>query len=369
MPDYTAMGFLEERRAVKFKQNLEETIARNRALWGRESQGRVLAKIDLDSCRSFETWDRAIAPDVCPDAAKMLNVFFDDFAKRADLLDDGTPTARPNIGDAAFGAYAGAEITFVQGGGVSKPMLDDLGEMDRLSYDPHSRWLAHLEESTRFFSEACEGACPTSIIETVDGLNFAENVMGPKAFFEIYDHPQELLRLFDFALEFNVRMIEMQRKYIKKWNGGYFDLHEEWLPGDCIWLSIDAWGLCSPESFRSLGRHHLQRIMDHFGGGWIHMHNSHLHLLDEIVGLDGLVGIGILDDPRQELCFERLSRIQEVTHDIPLQIWCTKDQLLRGIAARTLPRNVMYWVTSGVATVEEGNRIMEMVRDYDAALR
>jgi hypothetical protein len=214
---------------------------------------------------------------------------------------------------------------------------------------------------------ACDGKCPTSIIETVDSLNFAENVMGPRAFLELYDHPRELLMLFDFALDFNIRLIEMQRKYIARYEGGYFDLHEEWLPGNCVWLSIDAWGLCSPETFRDLGRYHLQKIIDHFGGGWLHMHNSHLHLLEEVITLKGLVGIGILDDPRQEGCFERLPGIQSRTGDIPLQISCTKDQLLQTIEQKTLPRNVMYWVDSGVATVEEGNRIMEMVRDYGAS--
>ena len=96
------------------------------------------------------------------------------------------------------------------------------------------------------------------------------------------------------------------------------------------------------------------------------MHNSHLHLLEEVVSLEGLVGIGILDDPRQEGCFNRLARIQALTRDIPLQISCTKDQLLRSLSEKNLPRNVMYWVDSGVATVEEGNRVMDMVRNYSA---
>jgi hypothetical protein len=94
------------------------------------------------------------------------------------------------------------------------------------------------------------------------------------------------------------------------------------------------------------------------------MHNSHLHLLAEVVDIKGLVGIGILDDPRQVKCFSRLEEIQSITRDLPLQISCDKDEFLSALKGGTLPRNVMYWIDEGVETVEEGNRIMEMVYEY-----
>jgi hypothetical protein len=116
--------------------------------------------------------------------------------------------------------------------------------------------------------------------------------------------------------------------------------------------------------FVRLGKYHLQKIIDYFGCGWLHMHNSHLHLLEEVVDIKGLVGIGILDDPRQEKCFGRLREIQCITRDIPLQISCNKEEFLSSLMSGTLPRNVMYWIDSGVKTIEEGNEIMEKVYEY-----
>ena len=46
-------------------------------------------------------------------------------------------------------------------------------------------------------------------------------------------------------------------------------------------------------------------MVDHFGTGWLHMHNSHLHLLEEVATISGLVGIGILDDPKQVPSLQR----------------------------------------------------------------
>ena len=349
---------------MRYKKNLEEVILRNRRLWNREAKGTVLAKIDLDEGGTMRMWERALAPGTCPDYRRTFEVFEQDFQRRQTLLDYAVPTARPNFGDYGFGAYLGAEVVFGEGGAYAKPLLSGLEGVKALRFDPDNPWVRLLGEATRYFAQASAGLCATSIIETTDGLNFAENLLGPGAFLEIYDHPRELLELFDFACDFNIRLIELQRKHIRKFDGGYFDLHEEWLPGDCVWLSIDAWGQCSPRDFRRLGKAHVQKIVDHFGSGWLHMHNSHLHLLEEVVTVRGLVGIGILDDPKQVPCFERLTEIQQVTGGIPLQISCRKQAFLTSLEQWALPRNVMYWIDSGVGSVEEANAIMERVYAY-----
>jgi len=349
---------------VRYKKNLGDIIERNRRLWSRTGTDLVLAKIDLEEGGTMRMWERALAPGVCPDYRKMWEVFLEDFGRREHLTDDAMPTARPNFGDYGFGAYVGAEVTFGQGGAYAKPFLSDLTDLRALRFDPSNSWIRLLEESSRYFAEQAQGRCATSIIETSDSLNFAENVFGSGVFLELYDHPRELLEVFDFACDFNIRLIEMQRKYIAKVEGGYFDLHEEWLPGDCVWLSVDAWGSCRPEDFRRLGKHHLQKLIHHFGTGWLHMHNSHLRLLEEIVTLKGLAGIGILDDPKQVPAFERLGSIQAITGDIPLQVNCRKESFLAALEDGTLPRNVMYWIDSGVGSVEEANAIMDRVREY-----
>lgn len=349
---------------MKYKQNLQEVIRRNRRFWNREATSGILAKIDLEAGETMRMWEQALAPGTCPDYRRMFDVFLRAFQRREFLRDDAVPTARPNLGDYGFGAYVGAEVVFGEGGAYAKPCLSSLEKVKDLRFDLENPWVRLLEESTRYFAQAATGLCATSIVETCDGLNFAENVFGSGIFLEIYDHPRQLLELFDFAYELNVRLIELQRRYIRKFDGGYFDLHEQWLPGDCVWLSIDAWGSCSAQDFRRLGKAHVQMMVDHFGSGWLHMHNSHLHLLEEAAGLRGLLGIGILDDPKQVPCFERLGAIQQVTGDLPLQINCRKEPFLAQLEAGTLPRNVMYWLDSGVGSVEEANAIMERVHAY-----
>jgi hypothetical protein len=50
---------------------------------------------------------------------------------------------------------------------------------------------------------------------------------------------------------------------------------------------------------------------------------------------------------------------------MPLELWCHRDELLRGMRSGALPGGVLYRVDQ-VKTVVEGNALMEQVRAYRA---
>lgn len=347
-----------------YKKNLHKVIERNKKFWIRNLTDKVLSKIDIDGNSTLDLWIKALSPEYCPDYKKMFSVFIEQFESRKDLLDDATPTARPSFGSLVYGGFFGADVKFGKTGGYAKPIINNINDIKRLNYNFNNYWLKKQIEATKYFVKKSEGLCSVSIIETIDGLNLAASLVGSKIYLFLIDNPKKVLELFDIGFEFNVRLIEKQREYIQKYNGGYFDVHEEWLPNNAIWLSIDGWGLCSSEQFKKLGKYHLQKIINYFGSGWLHMHNSDLHLLEEVVTLKNLLGIGILDDPKEPRCFPRLKEIQRITKDIPLQINCSKEELVNGISNKTLPRNVMYWVDSNVKSVKEANKIMELIYEY-----
>jgi hypothetical protein len=347
-----------------YKKNLDQAVERNEMFWTRNGTNKILAKIDIDGNYTVDLWIKALSPEYCPDHKKMFDVFIEQFESRKDLLDDAIPTARPSFGGSVYGAFFGADVEFGETGGYSKHIINNINDVKNLHYDFNNHWLKKQIEATEYFVKKSDGICGVSIIETMDGLNLATNIAGPDIYIYLLDNPRKVLELFELGFEFNVKLIEKQREHIKKYKGGYFDIHEEWLPNNGIWLSIDQWGLCSSELFKKMGKHHLQKIIDYFGGGWLHMHNSDLHLLEEVSTIKNFLGIGILDDPNEPRCFPKLKEIQKITKDIPLQINCSKEELVNGISTKTLPRNVMYWVDRGVKSIEEANSIMDMVYDY-----
>ena len=129
-------------------------------------------------------------------------------------------------------------------------------------------------------------------------------------------------------------------------------------------MSVDAYGNCSPQIFRQFGTPYLQRMIDYYDGGWIHLHGHALHLLPEIVKLDRLVGIGIVDDPNVPGCFEQLKHIRQVSGEIPLQIDCSASQLEKAMLNQTLPGNIMFMIREGIESVDQANRLMDRVRIY-----
>jgi hypothetical protein len=172
-------------------------------------------------------------------------------------------------------------------------------------------------------------------------------------------------------VDFNIRLLEMQRDIFGPsvyYDDGVFIQHCSWLPGRTVWLSVDAYSLCSPQVYAGIGREYQQQLIDHFGGGWLHLHALGVYLLPELVKLKRLLGISILDDPGQPRPFEQLQQIQAATGALPLEIWCHKDELLAGIRAGTLPGGILYRVDQ-VKTVDEGNAVAAQAREYRAPNR
>lgn len=349
---------------MHFKKNLPETVARNRDFWIGEASGMVLAKIEIEGDSVLDMWVDALSPQVISDPDTMFQRYVRNFKAREFLLDDAIPTARPSFGSSAYGAFFGADVQFGATGAYARPILPDIRGFTELRYDFTTGWLKRQIDTARYFAEQARGLCGVSIVETMDNLNLAENLVGSRIYLDLVDRPREILEFFDFALDFNTRLIKAQREHHDRHAGGYFDIHEIWVPGDTIWLSIDAWNLVSPEVFRRYALHHIQTIINSFGTAWLHMHNQGLHLLEDVMRLKNLVGIGILDDPTEPRCFPRLRKIQETTGGMPLQINCTRQELEKGLQEGSLPRNVMYWVDKGVRTVEEANLIMKRVLEY-----
>ena len=350
---------------LTFKPHLNDIVERHRKLWSREMPDGILARLDPAEVKLLDPLSFA------PDIPAMALAWEDNYRARKAVEDDLLPVARVSFGSSAYGAYLGAEVTFTGGAGWSKPSLPDYSQIEHigvLEYTPGAvEWQNRQREACHYFVEAARGKFALCETEPMEGLNLVEVLRGSATYTDLYDHPDELRQLMDFGGDFNIRFTKMQRAILSpclRYQDGIFSLFRIWLPGQPAWLSVDAYGLCSPAVFRRFGLEYLQRTIDYFSGGWVHMHASGVHLLPLIKQLKPLLGIGIADDPNQPRAFEKLDEIRAITGDIPLQIDCTAEELEQGMKDRSLPGGTMYMVKSGIETVDQANRLMEKVRDY-----
>jgi hypothetical protein len=350
-----------------YKPNLEQAVERHRLLWTRRFGQGILATIEAERAPLGQL--ASTVARFAPDLEAMMAVWEERLARRRQLLDDSFPVSRVSYGSNAFGGYLGADVVFSEGGGWSHPLLEEWSALGDLGYDENNEWIRLQEETCRFFAERAAGRFAVCETEVIDALNLADLLRGTdRALLDIYDHPTELRQLMALGVTFNAQLIEMQRRLLGPsvhYGGGVFSLHYIWLPGEAIWLSVDAYGMCRPRVFAEFGREYVQQLVDHFGGGWLHLHANALHLLPEALKLKRLLGISICEDPGQARPFERLDEIRAITGDMPLEVWCHKDELLRGMRSGTLAGGILYRVDE-VQTVEEGNTLMEEIRAYRA---
>ena len=352
-----------------YKPDMKAVVERHRLLWACRMPDRILAMMDPEGAvlYSAETDPANKAPNI----AEMFTACEEIYRRRKDLEDDSIPVGRVSFGSNAFGAYLGAEVVSGGTGGFSKPLLTDWSALDKLRFNEENEWIQRQKEACRYYLEHARGKFPVCEMETIDALNLADVLRGTtQAFMDVYDHPDELARLMDFGADFNIRFIEMQRQILREslyYEEGIFDMFWIWLPGRAVWLSVDAYASCAPQVFEQMGRQYIQRLIDHFGSGWLHIHSNGVYLLPQLVKLRNLVGIGIFEDPGPPRPFEQLAEIRAITGDIPLQIHCHRDELEKGMRDRTLPGGIIYWV-QGVRSIEDGNRLMEKVRAYRAPL-
>lgn len=349
--------------SLEYKPGLAEVVERHRRLWSRRLPDGILARLDPAELPFIDPLSS------CPDVKAMAAAWDHNYRVRRHVEDDLLPVARVSFGSAAYGAFLGADVVFKQGAGWSRPLLANYRQLDRLEFDEQNEWIQRQQAACRYFVQAARGKFAVCETEQMDGLNLVELLRGSAVYTDLYDYPQELHRLLDFAARFNIRLTGMQRNILAPgllYEDGLFSIFRIWLPGQAVWVSVDAYALCSAGVFRDFGAPYLQRVIDHFGGGWLHLHSSAIRLLPELVKLKGLLGIGICDDPNAPAGFDLLPQIRQVTGDMPLQIDCLVEELEQGLARRQLPGGVMYMVKQGIETVAQANRLMEKIRAYRA---
>jgi hypothetical protein len=239
---------------------------------------------------------------------------------------------------------------------------------EQLKFDESNRYFLMQLDYIRYLRNRAEGRFGFTEMISIDGLNFLDCVRGGDAYTDVLDYPEEVIEILDFASELNVRVVKAQRALMEPFQGGRFNFYQIWTPGETIFLSVDAYGQCSSEIFERFGRKYVQNLIDAFQGGWLHVHSDAMRLLPNYVKLRGLVAVGLEDWIRPPRAIDHLDEVIELTGAIPLMINITKEELLQKIGDKTLPGNILYWV-SGVRSVDEANRLAAAAHSYRARTR
>ena len=197
-------------------------------------------------------------------------------------------------------------------------------------------------------------------------MNFVVEARGAtRAFLDTFDHPDAIRLLMDFAFDLAVLLQERVLDAVDAFMGGSFTFTGSWAPGRVVSFSVDAYHLAGPEFYYQWGEPHLQRLLDYFAGGALHVHSNGRRLLPHVSKLRNLVCIQMADEANDPRSYDMIEEIIAQTGDTPIAVGCQRAEFERDLDAHRLPCGVLYHVL-GVSSVEEGNRLMDKVRAYSA---
>ncbi|MBI3946914.1 MAG: hypothetical protein HY321_13405 [Armatimonadetes bacterium] len=364
------------------------------AFWQRRMPGQILAVVSARSshaepsrweryCREhdLETERIGTRPPLFEDPARL----FEMCEARVSLPEESSqppvrtdtvrvPGCTPTVhfGEGIHGAFFGGKVRFsssdVKTESVCDPVITDWAQLDGLRFDESHPWVQRVLGVLRYFVERGFGRLVLAPYCTIDGLNFALFMRGASnAFMDTYDSRPQLRRLFDLGFDTTIRYWDLQRAIIEESNEAAIG-HPEFArlgpfhakPG----LSVDAYGLCRVEVFEEIGREHLQRLVDYYGGGFLHIHSRGHHLAPAVGKVRGITQIDCGEDPGWERAFPKIRYFRDATGDTPLMVRCTLEEFRRGLRDGSLPGGVTYYVQGACETADEANRLMDRVREY-----
>ncbi len=372
---------------LSWKRNVEEILERRRRFFSRRMQDSILVclpvKIDIDDeWAAFDKkWCKYPLSEERPfpsieEIYEGRLIHYNE--KYGALEDDGLPVMYSSLsaGESVVAAIFGQPIRFYNTGRgvVSKAdtVLPDYSRLSGLSFSPDNEWWRRVLSIQEYFEKRAMGRFAQHPFLTMDALNFAVEMRGTtQAYLDIYEYPEELKRLMEIGLDYNIRFQEAQMSVIRNQGGGCFVWLGGWVPfPKAIALSVDAYVMCSVEHYVNFGFDYQRRLIEHFGHGLMHFHCNRADLAAEVAKLPGLELFQFGGDPKDPVPeIERLPEIRKAVGDVPIMCFCDLGEFKRRLAARALMPNVWYVLeakSEPYMSIDDANRLMDAVRTYRA---
>jgi hypothetical protein len=290
-----------------------------------------------------------------------IEYFESKFRIRMGIKDDYIPAICPYYGYAQDCVYLAGDPIFGPDTSWVKPVIEDWSVVETLKFNPDNYWVKKIQYATKYIAEKSKGRfVPTDLLN--DGpFDLAHTLRGNDFFTDFSEYPDKVHHLMEVCTEAIMRYKESQRKFAGRFEGGSVAGWGVWLPGGTVFIGEDTAGLCSPAIYAKFGRKYTQKVIDHFGGGYVHTHAYGMHIIREIGKLEDLKMVQISHDhqPAVPAPVDKLEDFRQCAEKLPLHLECSPEEL-----KTTLPkisgRKILF--TTWAANVNEANQLVEMVR-------
>lgn len=360
------------------KKNFKEVIERNKAFLKRQLADGILLNVTVENSYTAMGRDTAWKERECLAISDKEWVI--EHCKREmefhSLIDDDTiPKSYPTVhfGESIYGAMLGAKIKFVgtelHTCSGDEPIINCEEDLKKLKIDENNYYIKAFKDAATYFAEQANGEFALSYFISNDALNLAVELMGTtEAYIKALVDEELVRKVMDFGVEYNLWFYTLQKDIYEKNNRKALMDDELYDLFDKTWYSIDAYTLCNPNMYDSLGFEYQQKLVSTVGGGYMHTHGTGIFgLFPKIIKLKDLGSLQVgrdrkLGEDKKLIELDKLQWFRDVAQDIPLVISVSKEEFLQGIRKKSLPGGTTYITQAD--NIEEANKMSAMAKEY-----
>lgn len=242
------------------------------------------------------------------------------FRARRALDDNMVPSLSPVLGIGDYSAFVAGDIAFQPDTSWSKPVLDRVDgykDLPALGTAPwYGRFLRICEKLLQRFA----GTEIPFMRGFFSPLDLANALRGDAIYLDFYDDPEALHGLLDYCataiITFAEDIYALARRYLGGTPYGMW-----WLEGN-INMSEDIACMISGDLYREFCVPHTQRVINHFGRGYMHCHSRAMYLVREICAMDKVVHLWLATDPNQPRPMDHIPQLVKDARGSCLAIDC-----------------------------------------------
>ncbi len=357
---------------LDYKPGLALTLDRLRTLYSRQAEDGIFARMLIPS-PTLQQFEAENEEGYCDYPAPEERIAFWDalLGESVAVEDDSVPAAYlSELDQGLYGGLVGGEVRFLcdpKMGRISSmvpPVLDEWSELAGLRIDEDHPWFRRYLTQLELFVSRAGGKFGISHFILIDALNFVFELFGAtETYLALTERPDEIRQAIDFAFELNVLVQDAFFDRVGLCHGGTCSNKAQWLPGRIVSESVDPFHMTSVADFEKWGREPVERSLDRYEGGVLHIHGNGRHLLEAVRTVRGLKVIEMGDDLGYQPAIEIVDQLRARAGNVPLTVRVDYPTFADKLTRRTLPGGILY-VVRDLPDAETANRCMEKVRAY-----